>query len=291
MRPIRFYTGVFLVSFAALMLEIVQTRILSVVVWYHLAFFVISLAMFGLTAGAVWVYLKGERFSEKTLSYDLGYFSGLFAFATAVCLAVQMTLAPVITRLFTTLWIWTELALCLSIPFFFAGVAISLALTRSSYAIAKVYGVDLVGAASGAVGALLLLNLTDGPSAVLWIAVVAASSSIVFSTSAIGGLPEIKPPFHLWLWQRQWIFLLLLLAAVVNPFLEHGLQPVVVKGKFEFPGTHALRKWNSFSRVDVSPTFRGSPIMWGPSPRMFDKPWVADQVDLFIDGDAGTTAY
>src|SRR5436853_347472 len=160
MRPIRFYTGVFLVSFAALMLEIVQTRILSVVVWYHLAFFVISLAMFGLTAGAVWVYLKGERFSEKTLSYDLGYFSGLFAFA-----------------------------------------------------------------------------------------VVAALVSIVFSTSAIGGLPEIKPLFHLWLWQRQWIFLLLLLAAVVNPFFEHGLQPVVVKGKFEFPGTHALRKWNSFSRV------------------------------------------
>jgi hypothetical protein len=291
MRSIRFYTGVFLVSCAALMLEIVQTRILSVVVWYHLAFFVISLAMFGLTAGAVWVYLKGERFAEKTLSYDLGYFSGLFAFSTAICLAVQMTLAPVITRLFTTLWIWTELALCLSIPFFFAGIAISLALTRSSYAVARVYGVDLVGAASGAIGALLLLNLTDGPSAVLWIAVVAAASSITFSTSAIGGLPEVKPPFHAWLWHRQWIFLVLLLAAVVNPYLEQGLQPVVVKGKFEFPGTHALRQWNSFSRVDVSPAFRGLPIMWGPSPKMFDKPWVADQVDLFIDGDAGTTAY
>ena len=287
----RFYSGVFLVSFAALMLEIVQTRILSVVVWYHLAFFVISLAMFGLTAGAVWVYLKGERFTEKTLSYDLGYFSGLFAFSTAICLAVQMTLAPVITRLFTTLWIWTELALCLSIPFFFAGITISLALTRSSYAVARVYGVDLVGAASGAIGALLLLNLTDGPSAVLWIAVVAAASSIMFSTSAIGGLPEIKPPFHAWLWHRQWIFLLLVLAAVVNPHLEQGLQPVVVKGKFEFPGTHALRQWNSFSRVDVSPTFRGLPIMWGPSPKLFDKRWVADQVDLFIDGDAGTTAY
>jgi hypothetical protein len=38
-----FYFGVFLISFGALALEIVQTRILSVVVWYHLAFFVISL--------------------------------------------------------------------------------------------------------------------------------------------------------------------------------------------------------------------------------------------------------
>jgi predicted membrane-bound spermidine synthase len=287
----RFYAGVFLISFAALMLEIVQTRILSVVVWYHLAFFVISLAMFGLTAGAVWVYLKGERFTEKTLSYDLGYFTGLFALATGVCLAIQMTLAPVVTRLLTTLWIWTELALCLSIPFFFAGVAISLALTRSSFSVAKVYGVDLLGAASGAVGALLLLNATDGPSAVLWIAVVAAVAAVSFSTSRIGGLPATKPPLHLWLWHRQWVFLVLVLAAGVNPYLEHGLQPIAVKGKFEFPGTQALRQWNSFSRVDVSPIFRGPPTMWGPSPRIFERRWIADQVNLIIDGDAGSTAY
>ena len=48
--------------------------ILLVVAWYHLAFFVISTAMFGLTAGAVWVYLRGERYSEKTLSYDLAHY-------------------------------------------------------------------------------------------------------------------------------------------------------------------------------------------------------------------------
>ncbi|HKY08024.1 MAG TPA: hypothetical protein VJQ55_07280, partial [Candidatus Binatia bacterium] len=93
------------------------------------------------------------------------------------------------------------------------------------------------------------------------------------------------------IWRRQWIFGFLLVAAIVNPHLEHGLQPVSVKGKFEFPGGHALRRWNSFSRVDVSPTFIGVPIMWGPSPRMFEKRWQTEQVDLFIDGDAGTTAY
>jgi hypothetical protein len=105
MRSALFYIGLFLISFAVLTLEIVQTRILSVVVWYHLAFLVISLAMFGLTAGAVWVYLKAGRFTGKTLSYDLGYFSGLFAFATAIGLAVQMTLASIITRFFTTVWV------------------------------------------------------------------------------------------------------------------------------------------------------------------------------------------
>jgi spermidine synthase len=235
--------------------------------------------------------LKGERFTGQTLSYDLTYFSGLFAVATAICLAVQMTLAPVITRLATTLWVWTELAICLALPFFFAGVVVSLALTRSPFPVSRVYGVDLVGAASGAVGALLLLQLSDGPSAVLWVAVLGAASAVAFASSGIGTAPERKPPLHDWLWRRQWIFLLLLLAAVVNPFLEHGLQPIAVKGKFEFPGMHALHRWNSFSRVDVSPVFGGRPIMWGASPKMSEKRWLIEQVDLFIDGDAGTTAY
>lgn len=291
MRKLNFYIGVFLISFAVLVLQIVQTRILSVVVWYHLAFFVISLAMFGLTAGAVWVYLKGERFSSGTLSYDLAYFSSLFAFATAICLAAQMTLAPVITRLATTFWVWTELAICLALPFFFAGVVISLALTRSPFPVSRVYGVDLVGAAMGAVGALFLLQLSDGPSAVLWVAVLGAASALAFAQSGIGDVPERKPALHAWLCERRWIFLVLPIAALVNPHLEHGLQPIAVKGKFEFPGTHALRRWNSFSRVDVSPVFGGMPIMWGPSPRIYEKRWLIEQVDLFIDGDAGTTAY
>ena len=47
------------------MLQVIETRILSVVSWYHLAFFVISVAMFGLTSGAVWVYLRGELFTAR----------------------------------------------------------------------------------------------------------------------------------------------------------------------------------------------------------------------------------
>ncbi len=91
-----FYAGLFCVTAATLMLQLIQTRILSVVAWYHLAFFVISTAMFGLTAGAVWVYLRGERFSEKTLSFDLAHYSIAFAVSTALALAFQMTLVPVV---------------------------------------------------------------------------------------------------------------------------------------------------------------------------------------------------
>jgi len=92
-----FYGGLFLVTAATLMLQLVQTRLLSVAAWYYLAFFVISIAMFGLAAGAVWVYLRRERFGEATLSHDLAYFASAFAVSAVVSLAVQLTL-PVITK-------------------------------------------------------------------------------------------------------------------------------------------------------------------------------------------------
>src|ERR1700747_731568 len=70
-RRVQFYMALGLVTAATLMLQIIETRIISVISWYHLAFFVISIAMFGLTAGAVFVYLRSERFRPERLSYDL----------------------------------------------------------------------------------------------------------------------------------------------------------------------------------------------------------------------------
>ena len=54
------YLGTFLIAFATLVFEVVLTRILSVVTWYHLAFFAVSTAMLGMTAGATTVYLRQE---------------------------------------------------------------------------------------------------------------------------------------------------------------------------------------------------------------------------------------
>ncbi|MBI2219642.1 MAG: hypothetical protein HYU53_00340 [Acidobacteria bacterium] len=45
--------GLFLVTFATLVLEVLDSRLLSVLTWYHLSFFAVSLAMLGMAAGAV----------------------------------------------------------------------------------------------------------------------------------------------------------------------------------------------------------------------------------------------
>src|SRR5947199_4287537 len=216
MSQSHFYAGLFLITGCTLMLQVIQTRILSVVAWYHLAFFSISMAIFGLTVGAVWVYLRRDRFTEKTLSYDLSYFSTAFALSTLLCLVVQMSLTPVVTRSMTSILTWAEVAICLSIPFFFSGIVVSLALTRSSFPIGRVYGADLLGAAVGCLGVLVLLNNTDGPSAVLWVGAIAAAAALFFSRSGIGTRHQTEPRLDFFLRHRTTIFVLILTCAVLN---------------------------------------------------------------------------
>ena len=72
-----------------------------------------------------------DRFSEQTLSDDLAYVGAAFSAATFGTLLLQMTLAPVLAFNATAVVIWVLLALCMAVPFFFSGVFMSLALTRS----------------------------------------------------------------------------------------------------------------------------------------------------------------
>ena len=65
------YAGVFFIQLTTLMLEILLTRIISVIAWYHLAFFVISLVMLGMTAGAVMVFVSPRWFPDEAVSKRL----------------------------------------------------------------------------------------------------------------------------------------------------------------------------------------------------------------------------
>ena len=125
MRPLKFYMGLFLLTCCTLMLEIIHTRLLSVVAWYHLAFFVISAAMFGMTAGAVWVYLRRARYTPETLSHDLSVACGYMAIATAACLVIQTTLDPMLVLSASGAALYVILTLLIAIPYFFSGVGVS----------------------------------------------------------------------------------------------------------------------------------------------------------------------
>ncbi|MBA3550402.1 MAG: hypothetical protein H0T76_28335, partial [Nannocystis sp.] len=138
------YVGIFAVALATLMLEILLTRITSVIAWYHLAFFVIALAMLGMTAGAVIVFLWPRGFADvprRLFDSALG-----FAALAPPALAWTMSgpLLPVTDLMgFVAL---LGLGLVLALPFTVVGVTLTLALTRAGLPPGRAYGVDLIGA-------------------------------------------------------------------------------------------------------------------------------------------------
>ena len=50
------------------MLEVLDTRLLSVVTWYHLSFLAVSVAMLGMAGGAVLVFVGGELFAPDRVT-------------------------------------------------------------------------------------------------------------------------------------------------------------------------------------------------------------------------------
>ncbi|WP_027133939.1 spermidine synthase family protein [Geminicoccus roseus] len=288
-RAIWFYAGLGTVTAATLMLQIVETRIISVLSWYHLAFFVISIAMFGLTVGAVYVYLRPDRSTPDRLFFQLTAATLAFAVSTVLAGIAQLTLATGGTASLTALFAWTEFSICLAIPFFFSGVVVSLALTRSPYPIGTVYGVDLVGAAFGCIGVLALLNATSGPAALLWLGALLGVAAFCFARAAPVPAAAGRTLGAALFRYRLPICVALLALAALNELTPYGVRMIVTKNRFEATRLLDYDQWNSFSRITVTQSEAKPAGLWGRSPHTPDMQ--VDQRTLTIDGAAGTSMY
>src|SRR5437016_186745 len=79
------YIGLLMITLATLMYEIHLTRIFSITMWYHFAFMAISIAMFGMTVGALVVHLFPDYFSSQTVKQRLT--GSALAFAVTMLLS------------------------------------------------------------------------------------------------------------------------------------------------------------------------------------------------------------
>jgi spermidine synthase len=286
-----FLTGVFLIAYTMLVFQIVQTRILSVMAWYYLAFFAISVAMLGMTIGAVWVYLRRDQFVADRLASDLSRFALATAVAIPISMMVQFSLITTITLNASTLAAWSLLLVAMAAPYVFAGVVISLALTRSPFPVGQVYGADLVGAALGCAAVVLLLNVLDGPTTLIVTGAIAGLAAACFVHSARGAEQQLLKARR-W-WQKPMpVTIGLLVLSVVNAASPIGFRPILVKDRIERPGFYRFERWNSYSRILASSPYEGlaEPSLWGPSPRI-PKDLTTQLAFLHIDGSAGTFMY
>ncbi|MFZ0302394.1 MAG: hypothetical protein WAL75_06900 [Terracidiphilus sp.] len=285
-----FLSGVFLISFSSLLFQILQTRIMSVMTWYYLAFFAISVAMLGMTVGAVWVYLWRERFQSEQLPITLSKFALITAFSMPASIVVQFCLITSPALTLTTVVAWALLLSAMAVPYVFAGVVVSLALTRSPFPTGLVYGADLVGAALGCIAVMGLLNVVDGPTAVIVAGAMSALASMAFAASS--GARYMVGSTSRPLWERPAALTAALLAvALFNAASPVGFSPILTKGYIDFQGKIGkFEKWNSYSRIRATRLATASPILWGPSPHLPPETRVS-QAYLDIDGSASTCIF
>jgi predicted membrane-bound spermidine synthase len=257
----RAFAGVALVSLCVLMLQLTLTRLFSATMHYHFAFLAISLALFGSAASGVFVYLGQERLAHLPTGRALSAAAALFAATTAVALLVVLAnpLSPVDPAR-TTLARLVRIYAATSLPFFFAGGVVTLAITRYASAVSRLYLFDLAGAAAGCLLLIPVLDALGAVDAVLAVAALAAAAAVLFERGSGGG--------------TGYRGALAVLATGVVLLLAWNLATGrldVRKAKgLEEEGNVIFSKWNSFSRVTV----------WGSLQN--------DSALIMIDADAAT---
>lgn len=280
MKPSPFLLGLALVSGGVLALEVLDTRLLSVLTWYSLAFLVIAMGLFGLTAGAVYVYLRPERYDSERLAASLADDARRFAWAVPASYVLLLVIPLRAEPVATTVVLFVAFAAAIALPFAAAGTIVAAALTKSPLPVGRVYAVDLAGAALGAPLVPVLIRGVGGGTAILCVGVVGALASIAFARAA-DDRRRIR---------RGALACLGLAALSAGNFAsESGLVPLWVKGRAEHREHVELELWNSFSRVQVLKAAHVPAALWGGGARCAAP--VVHQRGIEIDGHASTPLY
>jgi len=272
------HLSVFLITLSGLVLEVGLTRIYSASIWYHFAFVAISVALLGWGLGGFTVHVL-KRTRRLTMN-TAALVTLLYAAAIPLCLWLLVRFPFELDRL--PLYFLAPL-----LPFFLAGMALSIVFDLNRASSGSLYFADLVGAALGAVLVTLLLFALGGEAALLAATIAPAMAALCLSF-----VPE--PETELTDTRKKRVGLLprtirlLAMAGVVLTVV--AVFSAVKLGTFRVkPGTtKAMRNqmdanpqahiaqtgWNAYSRIDA---------VEGVAPRHVAR--------LYIDSDAWTSIY
>jgi hypothetical protein len=254
LRKLPIYIGVFLISSATLILEISLTRFFSVAKWYHFAFMVVSIALFGLGAGGSSLTLFPSLLG-RSLNKLLFTFSGLFSLSCLFSLVVanQIPFDP-----FRFAWDSMQILfllfyyLVLAVPFLFSGLCTATILSKMGGNAGKIYFSDLIGAGLGSL--LAILSPLSGSRIIFFASLLGAASTLSFSLH----LPRKCSYMSLFL-----VIALIISLPCAQSLLQIEISPYKsLKAALRYPDAELLfTQWNAFSRVDVvkSPYVRYAP--------------------------------
>jgi len=247
------FAGIFAISAATLLFQVTFVRIFSVSIWYHFAFLVVSVALFGIGASGVALSLVKSGPSDERYR----------AWAPA-CFAISALLAYILTNVipfspFRILQEPKQLIFFLAydflvmVPFFFSGAAVALILRAFPARAGRLYAFDLVGAA---VGTLLLFWVLPAAGARGGIAL-----SSILGLVAAACLAATRR-------QRRGLAIaalvqvpLLVVPSLLPDIRMDGSKPVVAEIE-KHGGAHVVSRWNALSRIDVVEHADANPMIF-----------------------------
>lgn len=187
--PLRVLLAIGLVAGCTLALQVLLTRIFASALLYHFAFLTISLALLGVGAGAILVYVRPSWFA-RGIELEIARWCVALAFALVLAPAVLVRLHYPILNYVTSSFVLTlgvAAVLCL-VPFLAGGIAIALAIRAYVGSVGRVYAFDLGGAGLGAVLAVPLMWVVPVPRLLVALALAAALAGLLAAWSAGRGL-------------------------------------------------------------------------------------------------------
>src|SRR4030081_1102763 len=275
--PGRYYFAIFVLASATLSYQILITRFFSVMLYYHFAFAAISLAMLGLTRGAMEVYNKPDRYAPERVGVEFAHHASWFAI-TGVGAMIAFLCVPVVIPEEYVLVALGIATVAFVRPFTESGVCITLLLTRLPYSGGWLYAADLAGAALGCLGVIFVLLVVDPVSATLGIGAFAAGAGWIVVRDS-GDLRSLR--------LSGAVALTLATVAIVHTGLEVSGKSHL--GVFWAKGTQQMgtlfERWNTYSRVRVTALGETPAFGWGIANPPETK---IDQKYLDIDADAAT---
>lgn len=260
--------GLFLLSGGVLLFEITLTRILSLFLFYHYTFLVVSGAVLGLGLGGLLIHRQRWVPLSRTASLALLSVLAIGAALTALAAVALFRRGLLIPHPL----VYLPLAL---LPFIPAGMASALIFARFTPHSGRLYAADLGGAAAGALLAVPLLNRLGGVGAALLAAALLSGAAFAFAWGSGRQLTR-------WAMATGSLLITALLAYHLSTggfdlrleWIPPAKEMFLEMHTSEKPGRPIYSEWNAFARTDV--------LEYPDSP---------DHMSVFLDGGSGSNLY
>lgn len=243
------YLGLAIISGSVLALQVIFTRIFSLMIWHHFTYLVVGVALLG--GGAAGTYLAIRQWDTATISRRIGKLALGFSLTTLLNLVVitQVRFDPLRgAEVVATLFGLAAYFAILFATFFLGGLTIVCAFSLWTKEAHRLYFADLMGAGISTLAVVGLIQILGGPSAIVFIALLALLASSLFGLQLSS---RWKPVMALIVLGQIGFFIL----TLVNPIQLPVPQSKSLNWAMELAGVDRpeYTRWNPVARVDVLP--------------------------------------